>query len=279
MEPVEGHWATGLANALDGSEDRRMSGEAAKIWRACGMFEEREAVLAWVRQGRSHFLLFLTFCYFIVLFYCLGIWVCLFVFRFLLVRFLLFHPSRPLGSQGKADGTLNWDAIHTYIQHPEDIGVEVEGQELLPGAPEADDPVEDAAYVEKDEDVSTAWAAAVRADWSEEKLASALVPVGGGPDADVVAASEDPPSCLYVRPSMFVAVRRYVDASSVVNGSVYFGGVLLECVVGSSGSSVAKNNVTGRPPACHDLRQDRGRSAAREDAAGPVAVPEGQAQF
>ena len=49
-EPVEGHWRTGLANALDGSEDGRLARDARQLFFSCGMAAERARIVAQVRD-------------------------------------------------------------------------------------------------------------------------------------------------------------------------------------------------------------------------------------
>ena len=85
---------------------------------------------------------------------------------------------------GVQQGTLTIDTAYNYITHPDDPGIEFEGQELLE-ADEDDDkwPQTDAAATEK-------WEALLRNDWRETE-ASALVPVEPGDDPTAVAAAQD----------------------------------------------------------------------------------------
>ena len=99
---------------------------------------------------------------------------------------------------GVQQGTLTIDNAYKYIVHPDDPGIEFEGQELLE-ADEDDDkwPQTDAAATEK-------WEALLRNDWRETE-ASALVPVEPGDDPTAVAEAQDasprlqsrfPPPCI-----------------------------------------------------------------------------------
>ena len=85
---------------------------------------------------------------------------------------------------GVQQGTLTIDTAYNHITHPDDPGIEFEGQELLE-ADEDDDkwPQTDAAATEK-------WEALLRNDWRETE-ASALVPVEPGDDPTAVAAAQD----------------------------------------------------------------------------------------
>ena len=51
---VEGHWANGLANRLDGTEDHRMRGDAAEIFEKRHMYEERSKIVEQVREGAAN---------------------------------------------------------------------------------------------------------------------------------------------------------------------------------------------------------------------------------
>ena len=48
---VKGHWANGLANRLDGTEDHRMRGDAADIFKERHMRDEREKIVETVKSG------------------------------------------------------------------------------------------------------------------------------------------------------------------------------------------------------------------------------------
>ena len=48
---VEGHWANGLANRLDGTEDHRMRGDAADIFERRHMRDEHEKIVETVKSG------------------------------------------------------------------------------------------------------------------------------------------------------------------------------------------------------------------------------------
>ena len=50
-EPVDGHWRAGLANALDGSEDWRMSGDAERIFNHFDVASERARIREFVKEG------------------------------------------------------------------------------------------------------------------------------------------------------------------------------------------------------------------------------------
>ena len=82
--------------------------------------------------------------------------------------------------------------IFDYFVHPDDKGVELEGQELWGG--DVEDADED-TWPQTDDDVQTKWQALMCDDWLETS-ASALVPVKPGDDPAAVAAAED---SIYVR--------------------------------------------------------------------------------
>ena len=52
LESVRAHWAVGLSNALDGSEDYLLSGEAKKVWHSqrADMARRRQQIIEHVRQ-------------------------------------------------------------------------------------------------------------------------------------------------------------------------------------------------------------------------------------
>ena len=50
---VEGHWANGLANHLDGTEDDRLRGDASKIFAEWNLAAERRIILARVKEGAA----------------------------------------------------------------------------------------------------------------------------------------------------------------------------------------------------------------------------------
>ena len=100
---------------------------------------------------------------------------------------------------GVQQGTLTIDNAYKYIVHPDDPGIEFEGQELFEGDEDDDDkwPETDAAATEK-------WDALLNNGWQETE-ASALVPVEPGDDPTAVAEAQDasprlqsrfPPPCI-----------------------------------------------------------------------------------
>ena len=48
---VQGHWANGLANRLDGTEDHCMRGDAASIFKDRHIYDEREKIVKAVKSG------------------------------------------------------------------------------------------------------------------------------------------------------------------------------------------------------------------------------------
>ena len=51
LQVVKGHWANGLANRLDGTEDHFMRGDAADIFARRHMRDEREKIVETVKAG------------------------------------------------------------------------------------------------------------------------------------------------------------------------------------------------------------------------------------
>ena len=137
------------------------------------------------------------------------------------------------------------DNFAQHILHPDDIGMEHEGQELQDIDNSDEEPQSTRPQTESE--AQDKWAALLNDDW-RETAALALVPAGPGDDPTAVAEAEDasprfrsPPPPASLAP------------------------VLL--FVGRAGGGA------GCDPKVDDLRQDRGGGPLREPPAGPVAVP------
>ena len=51
LQVVKGHWANGLANRLDGTEDHFLRGDAADIYQKRNMRDERTKIVETVKSG------------------------------------------------------------------------------------------------------------------------------------------------------------------------------------------------------------------------------------